>query len=82
VLGVEFDPILNGLEDVYGKMVLDQRLNRKDGLQLLQTTNILGLGYLANERKRAMTGDQVFFNNNAHINYSNVCKVRCGLCAW
>lgn len=80
--GVEFDPILNGLEDVYGKMILEQRLNRKDGLQLLQTTNILGLGYLANERKRAMTGDQVFFNNNAHINYSNVCKIRCGLCAF
>ena len=80
--GVEFDPILNGLEDVYEKMSLEQRLNRKDGLQLLQTNNILGLGYLANERKRSMTGEQVFFNNNAHINYSNVCKVRCGLCAF
>ena len=82
MLGVEFDPILKGLEDVYEKMILDQRLDRKDGLELLHTNNILGLGYLANERKRAMTGDQVFFNNNAHINYSNVCKVRCGLCAF
>ena len=79
---MEFNPILNGLEDVYEKMRLEQRLNRTDGLHLLQTTNILGLGYLANERKLAMTGDQVFFNNNAHINYSNVCKVRCGLCAF
>ena len=65
---MEFDPILRGLEDIYGKIITEQRLDRKDGLQLLQTTNILGLGYLANERKRAMTGDQVFFNNNAHIN--------------
>ncbi len=79
---MEFDPILKGLEDVYGKMISNQRLNQKDGVQLLQTNNVLGLGYLANERKRAMTGDQVFFNNNAHINYSNVCKVRCGLCAF
>ena len=79
---MEFNPILNGLEDVYNKMNMDQRLNRSDGLKLLQTTNILGLGYLANERRRAMTGDQVFFNNNAHINYSNVCKVRCGFCAF
>ncbi|ODA39399.1 aminofutalosine synthase MqnE [Desulfosporosinus sp. BG] len=79
---MEFDPILKGLEDVYKKMTSDQRLNREDGLQLLQTTNILGLAYLANERRRAMTGDQVFFNNNAHINYSNVCKVRCGFCAF
>jgi len=80
--GVEFVPILNGLEHVYKKMNTEQRLNRKDGLQLLKTTNLLGLGYLANERRRAMTGDQVFFNNNAHINYSNVCKVRCGFCAF
>ena len=79
---MEFDPIINGLEDVYEKMKMEQRLNRNDGLHLLQTTNILGLGYLANERRRTMTGDQVFFNNNAHINYSNVCKVRCGLCAF
>ena len=79
---VELDPILNGLEDVYGKMILEQRLNRKDGLKLMQTANILGLGYLANERKRTLTGDQVFYNNNAHINYSNVCKVRCGFCAF
>ncbi|TGE36775.1 CofH family radical SAM protein [Desulfosporosinus fructosivorans] len=79
---MEFNPIVKGLEDVYEKMVSEQRLNRNDGLHLLQTNNILGLGYLANERKRAMTGDQVFFNNNAHINYSNVCKVRCGLCAF
>jgi aminodeoxyfutalosine synthase len=79
---VEFDPILNGLESVYIKMTLEQRLNQDDGLQLLHTTNILGLGYLANERRRAMTGNQVFFNNNAHINYSNVCKVRCGFCAF
>ena len=79
---MEFDPIINGLEDVYDKMKMEQRLNRNDGLHLLQTTNILGLGYLANERRRTITGDQVFFNNNAHINYSNVCKVRCGLCAF
>ena len=79
---MEFDPILKGLENVSTKLMTDQRLNRQDGLQLLQTSNILGLGYLANERRRAMNGDQVFFNNNAHINYSNVCKVRCGFCAF
>ena len=79
---MEFDPVFKGLEKVYAKIIREQRLNQEDGLELLQTTNILGLGYLANERKRAMTGDQVFYNNNAHINYSNVCKVRCGLCAF
>lgn len=79
---MEFNPVIKGLEKVFAKISQEQRLNREDGLELLQTTNILGLGYLANERKHEITGDQVFYNNNAHINYSNVCKVRCGLCAF
>ena len=79
---MEFESIFKGIADVQEKIVNNERLNRIDGLKLIQTTNLLGLGYLANERRRAMTGDQVFFNNNAHINYSNVCKVRCGLCAF
>ena len=79
---MEFESIFKGIADVQEKIVNNERLNRIDGLKLIQTTNLLGLGYLANERRRAMIGDQVFFNNNAHINYSNVCKVRCGLCAF
>ncbi|HBW36747.1 CofH family radical SAM protein [Desulfosporosinus sp. BICA1-9] len=79
---MELDPILKGLDDIHEKIVNNLRLNRNDGLKLIRSTNLLGLGYLANERRRAMTGDQVFYNNNAHINYSNVCKVRCGLCAF
>lgn len=78
---MEFAPVLKGLERVYAK-IGKERLNKEDGLELLQTTNLLGLGYLANEQKKAVTGDQVYYNNNAHINYSNVCKVRCGLCAF
>jgi len=75
-------PIDKGMEDIAIKVEADQRLSRQDGLKLLNTTNILGLGHLANTRTRMITGDKVYFNNNAHINYSNVCKVRCGFCAF
>lgn len=74
--------ISQGLEDIFAKVENRVRLERKDGLNLLQSNNFLGLGYLANEKRRNLTGDEVFFNNNAHINYSNVCKVRCGFCAF
>lgn len=79
---MEFHPILNGLEDIYQKLIDGERLGLEDGVKLLNTTNILGLGYLANERRRQIAGDRVYFNNNGHINYSNVCKVRCGFCAF
>ncbi|WP_206812287.1 aminofutalosine synthase MqnE [Paradesulfitobacterium ferrireducens] len=74
--------ISKGLEDIFAKVENRVRLEREDGLKLLQTNNFLGLGYLANEKRRSLTGDEAFFNNNAHINYSNVCKVRCGFCAF
>jgi aminodeoxyfutalosine synthase len=79
---MEFRPLLTGLEEIYTKVNAGIRLEREDGLALLNSENILGLGYLANEFRHHKVGDQVYFNNNAHINYSNVCKVRCGLCAF
>ncbi|GAB6174880.1 aminofutalosine synthase MqnE [Paradesulfitobacterium aromaticivorans] len=74
--------ISKGLEEIYDKVASKERLSREDGLKLLQTDNILGLGYLANEQRQRVAGDEVYYNNNAHINYSNVCKVRCGFCAF
>lgn len=74
--------ILSGLEDIQQKIDRGYRLEREDGVKLLQTTNMLGLGYLANEMRKKLQGNYVYFNNNAHINYSNVCKVKCGFCAF
>lgn len=76
------EPIILGIEEVADKVMAGERLTRFEGLQLLKTKNYLGLGYLANIKRQKMTGDFVFFNNNAHINYSNVCKIRCGFCAF
>lgn len=73
---------LTGLEEIAAKVQNGNRLERHDGLVLLNTNNLLGLAYLANERRHQIAGDKVFFNNNAHINYSNVCKLRCGFCAF
>ena len=79
---MEFRPIESGIEDIYRKVSQGTRLDAQDGLALLKTSNILGLGYLANHRRNEIAGNYVYFNNNAHINYSNVCKVRCGFCAF
>lgn len=79
---MEMRPLLTGLEEISAKLAGGARLLREDGLALMQTKNILGLGYLANEMRHAKVGDNVYFNNNAHINYSNVCKIRCGFCAF
>lgn len=79
---MKFRSTIVGLEDIFEKLVEGKRLEREDGLKLLKTSNMLGLGYIANEARHVKAGDRVYFNNNAHINYSNVCKVRCGFCAF
>lgn len=79
---MDFRSITSGLEDIYAKVLDGERLTHADGVRLLKTDNITGLGYLANEYRQAFVGDKVYFNNNAHINYSNVCKVKCGFCAF
>lgn len=79
---MEFRSIFTGLENIKEKLSTGRRLTNEDGLTLLKTKNYIGLAYLANERRHAVCGDQVFFNNNAHINYTNVCKVKCGFCAF
>ncbi|WP_434512626.1 aminofutalosine synthase MqnE [Desulfitobacterium sp. AusDCA] len=76
------EPLTYGLEDIFEKVESNIRLTLEDGVKLLNTKNMLGLGYLANERRKSQTGNFVYFNNNGHINYSNVCKIRCGFCAF
>lgn len=75
--------IHNGpLSEVFQKAVRGERLTRADGLTLLNTQDIAALGVIAHQVRLNQVGNQVYFNNNAHINYSNVCKIRCGLCAF
>ena len=55
--------VMSGLEHIYKKLDEGKRLDRSDGLSMLQTDNVLGIGHLANEVRHAKVGDQVYFNN-------------------
>lgn len=70
------------LRPILAKVLAGERLSRADGLTLTQCERIYAVGYLANLARRQRAGDRVFFNNNAHINYSNVCAIYCKFCAF
>jgi aminodeoxyfutalosine synthase len=76
--------IPNDLRPIYEKVLQDQRLTAEDGVKLLETRDLFALGAIANEARRRRVGDYVYFNNNAHINYSNVCALWnvCKFCAF
>ena len=75
---IEFtDPKLARIAE---KVEKGERLYTEDGLSLLATEDLLSLGKLADWKKETLSGDSVFFSINKHVNYSNVCTLRCDFC--
>lgn len=58
------------------------RLSHEDGLQLIYSNNLSWLGYLADIARTRLSGDNVYFNVNRHINLTNICVARCRFCAF
>jgi len=75
------DPLLRPIAE---KVMAGGRLDRDDGLALYATSDLLGLGVLADFANRLRNGDRVFFSANQHINPTNVCILRntCSFCSF
>lgn len=73
------DPMLTYIEK---KVKGGQRLSFNDGMILLKSPDLLGIGYLANIVRESKNGNNTYFICNRHINYSNICKNRCRFCAF
>src|SRR3954452_18376563 len=60
-----------------------ERLDFDDGVALLESDDLLGLGELADQARRLRGGgDEVYFVNNLYLNHTNVCRVKCKFCAF
>src|ERR671919_1828901 len=75
------DPELRPIAD---KVTAGERLTPAEGVTLYATTDLLGLGSLADFANRRRNGDRVFFSANQHINPTNVCVLRntCVFCSF
>src|SRR5215204_1156273 len=80
-LGRLRDPLLRALaEKVSGR----ERLTADDALVLYATSDLLGLGTIADYANQVRNGNRVFFSANQHINPTNVCILRntCTFCSF
>lgn len=71
------------LDSIREKVVAGERLDLEDGLALMETDDLLGLGELADLARRVRGGnDEVYFIQNLYLNQTNVCRVKCKFCAF
>jgi len=70
------------LDGVRKKIEEGMRLSDADALGLFECPELLEIGELAALANRRINGDRVFFNQNRHINYTNICVNRCTFCAF
>ncbi|AEB09267.1 aminofutalosine synthase MqnE [Desulfobacca acetoxidans] len=67
---------------IHEKVLAQKRLTFEDGLDLYRSTDLLGVGYLANIARERQHGNKAYYIINQHINYSNVCINGCKFCAF
>jgi aminodeoxyfutalosine synthase len=75
------DPLLRPIAE---KVTAGERLEQSDALTLYATSDLLGLGTLADYANQRRNGNRVFFSANQHINPTNVCILRntCTFCSF
>ena len=71
-----------GLTPVWDKVAAGERLSGADARDLLNSSDLIAVGALADHVRRRAAGDDVFFIANRHINHTNVCRNRCLFCAF
>ena len=57
-------------------------VGRQDAACMLETNNIFELGQIADFVRTRLHGDRTYYGVNMNMNYTNVCELRCPLCAY
>jgi len=70
------------LADLIAKVEQSERLNFQDGVRLMESQDILALGYMANLVRERKNGNKAYYIVNQHINHTNVCVNLCSFCAY
>tara|TARA_B100002019_G_C21257597_1_gene594819 strand:+ start:1055 stop:2299 length:1245 start_codon:yes stop_codon:yes gene_type:complete len=68
--------------DCLETLVSDGRLSFDQGVELMKEKEISSVTSLANMVKKSRFSKKVFFNENLHVNSTNICVLACRFCAF
>ncbi len=66
----------------YSELVTNGRISEDLGLRLIKNAPLNGLMSLASMVKESRYNNHVFFNENLHVNTTNICVLACRFCAF
>ncbi|MBC7545439.1 MAG: aminofutalosine synthase MqnE [Candidatus Sericytochromatia bacterium] len=70
------------LRPIAEKVLAGERLSFDDGVTLMTSHELLTIGKLANHVREQRHGDKTYFNQNFHLNATNVCEASCLFCSF
>jgi len=70
------------LLNIAEKAINNVPVNKKDALYMLSTNDILDLGAIAHYVRNRLHRDITYYGVNMNLNYTNICELRCPLCAF
>lgn len=70
------------LADIIVKVEKGERLHKEDGIRIMNSKDLLAIGYMADIVRKRKNGDYAYFVVNRHVNHTNVCDNLCKLCAF
>jgi len=70
------------LRSIAEKVYSDVPVTKEDALCMLTTDDILDLGAIANHIRTRLHGNIAYYGVNMNLNYTNICELRCPLCAY
>jgi aminodeoxyfutalosine synthase len=70
------------LKSIARKVEEGRPVSSADALTLLTTSDILDLGAMAHHVRTRLHGRTTYYSVNRNLNYTNICVLRCPLCAF
>ncbi len=70
------------LRSIAEKVCSNIPVGKEDARYMLTTDDILDLGAIANHIRTRLHGNTAYYGVNINLNYTNICELRCPLCAY